>query len=314
MRPRISPADAALVIFVGLAWGLLAPATKALFLADHTVFDGLSVVIARGAWAFPLFLIMLGASWMLERPRLTARRWGAIGIAGLAFGFGISVLFSIAAQYTSISHISFLLGSSPITNSLAAALVFRLRIERRERLALALGFVGITLLALAHNGNHASLFGDALMLVWLAAFALYAVMIRSIGGAVSSTFVMAAVGSVAMGSIVLLSLFVPGSGRAVAHVVDTPLTAWWFLGEIILAATILGQTAFARAVPRLGVAVATIGAEYTALAVGIAASVITHEPWTIVTVIAGVILCGALAVTFVPLPERFTRATRPGSA
>jgi drug/metabolite transporter (DMT)-like permease len=302
--------DAVFVVLVGVGWGLLAPATKALFAADPAAFDGLSVAVARAAWALPMFLVIFAVTFALERPRLAPRRWLAIAGAGALFGFGISVVFSIAAQHTSVAHISFLIGTSPVTNSLAAALAFRLPIGRRQRIALALGVIGVTLLATAQNGGHAGLFGDSLMLIWLAAFAAYAVLLRCVGPSVSSTFTMSAVGVVAMASVLLVGLVHPAGLRGAAHVIDTPASAWWFFGEIVGGSTLIAQTAYARSVRRLGVSIATIGAEYTALAVGITASILSREPWSIVTVIAGLILCTALAVTFVPLPARWVRAAR----
>ncbi len=95
---------------------------------------------------------------------------------------------------------------------------------------------------------------------------------------------------------------------AVPHVLDSASSAAWFFGEVVLGATFIGQTAYAVAVRRFGVAIATIGAEYTALTVGITASIVWHEAWSPLTVLAGVILIGALATTFVGLPARGTRA------
>jgi hypothetical protein len=54
-------------------------------------------------------------------------------------------------------------------------------------------------------------------------------------------------------------------------------------------------------VRRLGVAVATIGTEYTALFVGIIASLAAREAWTPLTALAAIAFCCALAVTFVPV-------------
>ena len=65
---------------------------------------------------------------------------------------------------------------------------------------------------------------------------------------------------------------------------------------------------------RLGVAIATIGAEYTALAVGVAMSLALHEAWTVLTVVGGLVLCCALAVTFVPIPVASRRGTRERGA
>jgi len=60
----------------------------------------------------------------------------------------------------------------------------------------------------------------------------------------------------------------------------------------------LVNIAYAGAVRRFGVAVATIGAEYTALAVGITYSLFVREPWSWLTVVAGALLVAALGVTF----------------
>jgi drug/metabolite transporter (DMT)-like permease len=299
--------DIVSVVLVGVGWGLLAPATKALFHTDPAVFYGLSVAVARAAWALPLFLIMFGVAYALERPRLSGRQILAILGAGLMFGLGITIVFSVAAMHTSVAHISFLIGTSPVTNSLAAALAFRLPIDRRQRIALALGVIGVALLASAQTGGSAGLLGDGLMLIWLASFAIYAVLLRFAGPGVSSTFTMSAVGAVAMASVLVVAAFQPDSLRAAGHVIDTPSSAWWFFGEIVAGSTLIAQTSYARAVRRLGVSIATIGAEYTALAVGITASIVAREPWSIVTALAGLILCGALAVTFVPLPSRSIR-------
>ena len=45
----------------------------------------------------------------------------------------------------------------------------------------------------------------------------------------------------------------------------------------------------------------------------IVASLAAHETWTTLTVIAGLILCGALTVTFAPIPGLAPRA-REGRA
>jgi S-adenosylmethionine uptake transporter len=306
------PIDAVFVVMVGVGWGLLAPATKAMFAADPAAFDGTSVAVARAVWALPAFVVMLAATLVFERPRLDAQRWVAVVAAGVCFGLGISTVFSLAAQHTSVAHISFLIGTSPVTNSLVAALVFRLPIGRRQRLALALGVTGVALLASAQTGGRSGIVGDGFMLVWLAAFAVYAVLLRFIGPRVSSIFTMSIVGVIAMGTVVLLAaVAAPHALRGVPHVLATPAAGGWFFGEIVLGSNVIAQTAYARAVRRLGVSVATIGSQYTALAVGITASILTHEAWTIVTVIAGLILCGALAVTFVPAPARWVRSAQP---
>lgn len=290
-----------LVLAVGLGWGLLAPASKALFGAEPGVFDGMTVALARALWALPLFLIGLGVAWRLDPPRLDARRWGCVVAAGLIFGLFVSTLFTVAAQHTSVAHISFLVGISPVTTTAIAALVFRTRLDQRAWLALGLGVLGVVLLALTQRGDASAIFGDLLMVGWLAAFGAYACLLRAVGPGVSATMLMCLVGTIAM-AVLIVPGFALGYGAAAAHVADTPAIGWWFFGEVILGSTLLAQTAYAAAVRRMGVALATIGAEYTALAVGVACSLAVREAWSPLTAVAGLIFCAALAVTFAPIP------------
>lgn len=289
-----------LVVVTGLGWGLLGPASKALFGADPT-FNGLTLAVARAAWAFPFFLVALVVTWRLAPPRLRPRQWAAAVAAGLTFGLGVSTLFTVAAQHTSVAHISFLVGISPVTNTVLAALVFRTALDVRSRLALGLGIAGVALLAFTQHGGSSTAAGDALMLVWLLAFGAYACLLRAVGNGVSSTFLMAFVGTISMGVLILPGIAL-GYGGAIAHVAHDTTVGGWFFGEVIVGSTLVSQTTYAAAVRRLGVSVATIGAEYTALAVGVVCSLAVHEAWTPLTVVAGLVFCLALAATFAPLP------------
>lgn len=290
-----------MILLIALGWGLLGTASKVLFAAEPAVFDGFTVAAARAAWSFPVFLVALIVVWRRERPRLEARHWLGLVAAGLVFGVGITVLFSVAAQHTSVAHISFFLGMSPVTSTAAAALVFRTGLSRRDWVALALGVVGVTLLAVSHANDRAAFFGDALMVGWLIGFAIYGCALQYVGARVPPAMVIASVGTISMGSLLVFGLAM-GWGGGIAHVADTLSTGGWFFGEIVLGSTLIGQAAYAVAVRRMGVAVATIGAEYGALAVGVIASLWLHERWTVLTVLAGLIFCSALAATFVPIP------------
>jgi drug/metabolite transporter (DMT)-like permease len=117
---------------------------------------------------------------------------------------------------------------------------------------------------------------------------------------------MCLVGSISMAALLAAGLAL-GKGGAIAHAADSRPVAWWFFGEIVVGSTLVAQTTFAAAVRRLGVSVATIGAEYTALALGVAMSLLMHEAWTPLTVAGGLVLCAALAAAFVPLSWLGTR-------
>ncbi len=304
--PR-SVQNAIFILLIGLGWGLLGPASKALFAAEPGTFDGITVAVARAAWALPLCLIALVVAWRLAPPRLDARRWLAVVFASVLFGPFITVIFSVAAQHTSVAHISFLIGLAPVTNTAFAALVFRTPLDRRAVIALVLGIAGVAMLAATHSSDKSAFLGDLLMVFWLLAFAMYSCCLQYVGVRIKPPVLMSLVGTIAMAALLVPGLAL-GYGGAIGHVTDTPAIAWWFFGEVLLGSTLIAQPAFAAAVRRLGVALATIGAEYTALAVGVAASVVMHEAWTPLTVAGGLILCGALAVTFAPLPGTARRA------
>ncbi len=293
--------NAVFIAVTGLGWGLLGPASKFVYAAEPGVFDGVTVSIARAAWVLPIFLFALATAWRISPPRLDARRWTAIVAAGLIFGLLISVVFTVAAQYTSVAHISFLIGLSPVINTAAAALAFRTALDRRQWIALTLGLIGVAMLAATHSGARSALLGDGLMVLWLSAFAAYACLLRVVGARMNGVMTMCLVGTISM-SVLLVVGVAAGKGGAIAHAFDTPAIAWWFFGEIAIGSTVVAQTTFAAAIRRLGVSVATIGVEYTALAVGVAMSRLMHEAWAALTVLGGLVLCAALAVTFVPLP------------
>jgi len=301
------------VLLTGLGWGLLGPASKVLYASDG-VFNGLTVSVARAGWALPIFVFMLAAAWRVGGPpRLDAKRWAAVVAAGLVFGLVISVVFTVAVQYTSVAHISFLYGISPVINTAVAALVFRTALDRRQWAALALGIVGVTILAATHSSDRSAFLGDLLMLVWLAAFAVYACLLRVVGTRMNGVMTMSLVGTISMAALIVPGIAF-GYGGALAHVADTPTVAWWFFGEIVFGSTLVAQTTYAAAVRRLGVSVATIGAEYIALGVGVVMSLALHEAWSVLTVIGGLVLCGALAVTFVQLPWLRAREVRSPAA
>jgi drug/metabolite transporter (DMT)-like permease len=289
------------VLVTGLGWGLLGPASKVLYATEPGVWNGVTVSVARAAWALPIFLFALAPAWRLSPPRLDGKRWAAVAVAGLVFGLVVSVVFTIAAQYTSVAHISFLVGLAPVTNTAVAALVFRTALDRRQWTALALGVIGVAMLAATHSGDRSAFLGDVLMVVWLASFAAYACLLRVIGARMNGVMTMALIGTMSMAALLLPGLAL-GFGGAIAHATGAPRVAWWFFGEIVVGSTVIAQTTFAAAVRRLGVSVATIGVEYTALAVGVVMSLLFHEAWTPLTVAGGLVLCLALAATFVPIP------------
>ncbi|MFN2459094.1 MAG: EamA family transporter [Candidatus Velthaea sp.] len=305
--------SAALIVVTGIGWGLLAPFTKLLFAADARVFDGVSVAIARAAWALPIYLFALALAWPLERPAMPPRRWLAFAAMGVCFGPGFFLLFSIAAQHTSVAHIAFLQGLAPPANAAFAALAFRAPLDGVRRAALAVGVAGVALLAATKAAAGSSLFGDAIMLVWLATFAAYASLLRYAALRYNIVFVTSLVGTLGTAVLVVGGLLT-GTAGAAGHVADDPARGALFFGGIVVLSALVAPIAFAQAVRRSGVAVATSGAEYLAIAVGIVFSLaVLHEHWQPLLGVAGLLMLASLALTFAPadLFARFAGRVRP---
>lgn len=292
--------DGVLILITGVAWGLLAPFSKLLFAAQPAAFDGPSLAVARAAWTLPFFLITLVVAWRLERPQLDRKLWLAFLACGVCFGPGFMVLYSIASAHTSVSHIAFLVGLTPVCNAACAAAVFRLPLDNVRKAALTVGFIGVALLALTKSGNGSSLAGDGVIIVWLISFAVYTTILRFITGRFGLVFVTAIVGTIGTALVTFVGV-ASGAGRAIAHVADSSSIGVLFFGGVVFLATFVAPPAFAQAVRRRGIAIATSGAEYTAIAVGIVFSVaILHEVWQPLLALAGVLLLVSLALTFAP--------------
>lgn len=305
--------NALLIVLTGFGWGLLAPFSKLMFAAEPAVFNGVTVAIARAAWALPFFLLMLALTWMRERPRIDARAWAAFAAMSACFGPGFFVLYSIATQHTSVSHIAFLVGLAPPANAALAAVVFNAPLDRVRKTALVLGVVGVALLALTKSANGASLAGDAIMIVWLGVFAVYASLLRYVSTRFGIRFITALVG--VLGTLILVGAGIAtGTAGAIAHVADRSGIGALFFSEIVLLSALIAPLTFAGAVRRSGVAVATSAAEYVAIAVGIVFSLaILHERWQPLLGLAGLVMLASLALTFAPadLFERFEGRPKP---
>ncbi|GAC1433818.1 MAG: hypothetical protein NVSMB5_27310 [Candidatus Velthaea sp.] len=299
MRAARTAALVGLVTLTGVGWGLLAPFSKLFFQDDPAVFNGMTLAVARAVWALPLFVFMLALSWRLERPSFSRRT--ALAFGGLGLGFvGFFVLFSVASQHTSVAHIAFLSGLAPPINAAFAALVFRTRLDAVRCIALAIGVAGVGLLALTKASDGSSIAGDALMIAWLLNFAVYATLLRTVSARYGIVFITAMTGTLATLVLTIAGVAL-GAGGAIAHVYDSPLLGAAFFAEIVVLSAVISPLAFATSIRRTGVAIATSGAQYMAVGVGILSSLLVlHEHWQPLLPVAGALLLASLALTFAP--------------
>lgn len=178
-----------------------------------------------------------------------------------------------------------------------------------RKTALALGVLGVALLALTKSASGSSLAGDGLMIVWLLTFAIYASLLRYVSTRYGIVFITALVGVLGTLMLIVGGLAI-GAGGAIAHTTDTLAIGGMFFGEIVLLSALVAPLAFARAVRNSGVAVATSAVEYISIGVGVVFSVaVIHEHWQPLLGVAGAIMVASLALTFAPA-DLFSRAGR----
>ena len=131
----------AIPFFLALAWGLNWPSVKIALSA----FPPFTLrVIGLGTGALLLLLIAL-----LQRKRLVPPResWGGVIIGGLLAVALFNIATAFAQLNTSTSRAAVLTFTMPMMSALLSWFVMGERLERRKLIALALGMIGVLILA-----------------------------------------------------------------------------------------------------------------------------------------------------------------------
>ncbi len=292
---------AVLAVLAGVGWGMMAPTVKAI-LNSGPLFDAFTLSLARGLWAIPFLAVVAVVAW----PRATQLRrvdlWSFLAVAVLA-AFGLNLLFQIAIARTSAAHAVLFQGLAPLALAALEAVLYRRSLDRQRTLGLGFGVAGIALLALGRSSAGASLVGDAIMLVWLAIFASYSLLIRALAARFSPFF------ATAFGwglGFVLLALsgawLVPGALR------DTfafPLYAVGIIGVLALVTAVVAPALHALSTRMTSVAVVTAASQYASITTGVGLSLFAlHERLAPAGIAGAILLLVSLTLTVVTFPTR----------
>jgi drug/metabolite transporter, DME family len=290
---------AVLAVFAGIGWGTMAPTVKAILISSP-LFGAFTLSLARGLWAIPFLAIVAFVAWPRSAPLRRADLASFLAVAVLA-AFGLNLLFQVAIEKTSAAHAVLFQGLAPLALAALEAVVFRRALDRQRTLGLAFGVAGIALLAFGRSSEGASLAGDAIMLVWLAIFAGYSLLMLRLVARFSPLF------ATAFGwglGFVLLSFsgaqLVPQVAR---DTFATPLVAAGIIGVLAFLTAVCAPALHALSLRLTSVTIVTAASQYASIATGVALSLfVLHESLAPAGIAGAVLLLVSLTLTVVPLP------------
>lgn len=188
----------------------------------------------------------IAADWKVLRSRLSF----LLGMGALGFtGFSVCVYYALI--HTSALNASLLQGSMPLFVFLASFLLFSTRIAKEQALGFILSFIGVIVVAVQGQlGNLVRLnvnMGDALMIIAVAAYAVYTAALRSKPRMhwISLMFALC-VGA----SITSLPLLLVEMQQGATILPDA--RGWMVIAYVVAFPTLLSQIFYIRAVELIG--------------------------------------------------------------
>jgi len=305
-----SPTTLFLICLVGIGWGLVAPTTRLAFMLDPGVLNGATFTVARGTWTglawLPIFLALV----IRERRALDRATVARMLGLGTIWGIGVMGFYAVATERTALAHVVFSVGLTPVAAGFLSILAYGGSIDRMRRIGLVLGVLGVALLGFERSGAHASLFGDAMLPAWILAFGAYATVAAGALRYISALLVAASANVIGGALLAATAAFAPASREAIVAVALHPGLPLPFFGSIVLLGGFVAPLGYAYALGRAPVSVVTGGGQYLSIVVGVIASVLWFgEPFGPLSIAAGFMLAGSLAMTL--LPPKHSRATSP---
>ena len=306
-----SPVTLALLALVGLGWGLVAPTTRLALDLDPRVLDGATFTVARGTWTalawLPIFLALLAR----ERASLDRATFARMLALGAIWGPGVMGLLAIATERTALAHVVFGVGLTPVAAGCFAILAYGGTIDRTRRIGLGLGVLGVALLGFERSGAHATLAGDAVLLVWIVVFGLYATLAAGTVRRISALLVTACANVVGGTLLASTALVVPASRHAIVAVATHPGLPLPFFAYIVFLGGVVAPLAYSYALGRAPISIVTGGAQYLSIVVGVSVAILWFgEPFGPLSIAAGLVLAASLAATLLPTRAR-SSAARP---
>ena len=241
---------------MALLWGASWPAGRALALVMPP--------LAASAWRFLLAALVLLA-WMRWKlggwPRLTARQWAGLALAGAVGVFGYSSFFMLALQHTEAGRAALVVTVNPVLTTVLAAWLFGERFNARIALGLLLAVTGAATV-LTHGEPWRLLAGeigrgDGFLLGCVATWSTYSLLGKRLMAGIDSlvaTAITAAIGGVLLW---VAALLLEGPAQAWHAVSALPPHGTFSLLFLALGATVLAYAWFYRGIEVLGAGVAS---------------------------------------------------------
>jgi len=258
------------------------------------------VSLAVGRWVVALAALAPFIGWQAWRERhLLARHWVLIAACG-AFGIaGYNALGYLALQTVSATSVAFINSTLPLMVPIAAAMLGVERVTRRSLLGIAISFVGVAWIVA--RGDLASLAalrfdgGELLVLVAVANYAVYSVLLRWKPAAIDPLVFLAA--TMAAGLVVLMPFWAIEIARGARIPIDpASVGAVLYIGVF---ASLFAFILWSRCVAMLGATVTGVSFHLVALFTALLAFLVLGEPVRAFHV-AGIalILLGFFVTTF----------------
>lgn len=251
---------------------------------------------AAGFWRMLFALPVLAAWTALEQRKpsggtVRGGAFGAIALAGLAFGFDVT-LYNAALDHTTIANASLLGNLAPVGVVLGGWLLLGERPSRRILGALMLAIAGAALLVLPRftGGVQASgnLFGDSLALAAAMSYAAYILAVRRARDRADA-------GYVGLVSSVICAVFCLGAALALGErIVPASLQGWLAVAALGLVSHALGQGLITLSLGSYGAGAASLVMVWPALVSVLAAWALFGEQPTPVQAFGGVAILAAV--------------------
>ena len=224
------------------------PRSVALFLAVGLVALSQSGNIIRLADAHPVaicawrlvlataLLMPLAGRQLTTLGRLSAREWGMLVVAGTALA-GHFIAWTAAVQNTTVANAIVFFNINPVFTATAAHLLFREHVTRKLIAAIALGLVGITLMALADlHLCPENVKGDLLAILCSLLFTVYFLLGKRLRQKLDTRVYVPTL--YAVSAVICMALLPTTGGPIVAF----DRTTWLAFGLMALVPTMIGHT------------------------------------------------------------------------
>ena len=203
VRRAIAPA--VLLSLVSVIWAASAVIARAV------IYDIGPHSLNFGRWALAL-LLLLPFAWphVRRQRRLIATHWRLLGACGLLSVSVYSATVYVAAHTTEALNIGVVGATTPIASAIASWLILRVGVSPREAIGFGVGLVG--LLAVISQGDLTVLLGlafrpgDLIMLLGVATWGVYSVLLRRIPPGLHSLSLLTAI--IATGLVGIVPFFV----------------------------------------------------------------------------------------------------------